>query len=188
MAEFERQKKVLDMMASCHSILRDGYLFRSSVFENCLLVAAAILNSFVFMDAKFIERIAHIGEDRQKAIIGMASIIVFAISIVLLQVKWKEKASLHDEAANRLSELIHKNRTIAHMEEGVEKNNLIQDFNEKYAQVTCSIAKIPDKQFNYLKLRHNRKVEVSKLIDKYPGSFLLVLKVKLFISSFKEKS
>ncbi len=60
-------------------------------------------------------------------------------------------------------------------------------FTQKYINVFNGIVPIPDK-INSLKLKHCRKVELSKLIDKYPKSWLFILKLRLFLSSFKEKT
>ena len=69
----------------------------------------------------------------------------------------------------------------------MQKELAIDKFKNRYGQVSGMITKIPESQFNALKLRHYRKVELSKLIDKHPGSLLVILRIKLFVSSFKEK-
>ncbi len=187
MADFERQSKVIDMMLTAHSVLRDKYLGLSSFFENFLLIAAAILNAFVFIDAAYITKITNIAEEHQRLVIGISSIIVFAISIVLLQVKWKEKAENHNRAAGTLFELVQECRQIKNMSDGIIKDNAKDEFEKKYAIAVAGLTKIPESKFNKLKLKHYRKIELSKLIDKYPGSRLFILKIKLFISSFKAK-
>lgn len=187
MADFERQIKVIAMMLTAHSVLRDKYLGLSAFFENFLLVAAAILNAFVFIDAPYITKISHIGEEYQKLFIGIASIIVFAISIVLLQVKWKEKAENHRRATDTLFNLLQQSRLINSMPDGILKENDMEQFEKKYAIRLEGLVKIPDRKFNKLKLLHYKKRELSKLIEKYPGSLLFILKIKLFVSSFKPK-
>ena len=187
MREQERQKKVISMMISSHSILRDRYLHLSSLFENGLLLVSVILNAFVFIDSQFIEKQLGISEASQKLIIGLAAIIVFAISLVLLQVKWKEKAESHGHAADQLFALMQELKTLVDSVEVSEKNSEWANFNKKYTDVNTAIVKIPDSKFNALKLRHSRKVELSKLIDKYPGSLLIILRLRLFFSSFSAK-
>lgn len=184
MGELERQKKVISMMITAHSILRDRYLLLSSLFENGLLVTSVILNAFVFIDAQFIYKQIGISEESQKLIIGIASIVVFAISLVLLQVKWKEKAESHGRAADHLFTLMQELKVVMDMFDGPEKNEHFLRFNKKYIDVNTTIVKIPDSKFNALKLRHKRKVALSKMIDKYPGSLLFILRIKLFLSSF----
>jgi len=187
MAELERQKRVMSMMITAHSVLRDKYLSLSSIFENILLIASVILNALVFIDAQFILKTINISEESQRLITGIASIIVFAISVVLLQVKWKEKAEGHANASNKLFSLLQECKSVLSLPENDEKNLKVLDFHKKYSDIFETLVKIPDNKFNSLKLKHNRKVELSKLIDKYPGSLLWILKIRLFLNSFKEK-
>lgn len=185
--EIDRQKRVLSMMITGHSVLRDRYARLASIFENGLLVSAAVLNCFVFVDEKFISGVTSLSLQDQKVILGVASIIVFIVSIVLLQVKWKEKAENHSKAADQLFILLQECRTLLEFPDGQEKDIAIAAFSKQYGQIMGIIVKIPDSQFNKLKLIHLRKIELSKLIDRHPGSLLLILKIKLFLSSFKTK-
>lgn len=186
MADFERQKRVIGIMITAHSVLRDHYYRLSLIVENCLLIASVILNALVFIDTAYITKIFGISEDLQKLIIGISSIAVFSISVILLQVRWKEKAENHSKAAEQLSNLMHEIRTIFGLPDGNPKDLIIAEFDKKYAEVNTRIVKIPDAKFNSLKLKHYRKVELSKLIEKHPGSIIFILKLKLFISSFNK--
>jgi hypothetical protein len=185
MIEIQRQKRVLSMMITAHSVLRDRYLRLSSTFEISLLAASVILNAFVFIDDVYISRMTNISSDDQKMVIGIFSIIVFAISIVLLQVQWKEKAESHGKSLDPLFRLLQESRLINNLADGPDKDLALTKFNERYVEVFNSIVPIPDKKFNSLKLIHCRKIELSKLIDKYPKSRLFILKIRLFLSSFK---
>ena len=187
MTEIERQKKVISMMITGHSVLSAKYSRLSSFFEITLLIASIVINALLFVDANFITRFTSINQESQKLIIGIASITVFTISLILLQVKWKEKSENHAKATEQLFILLQDCRIILSTSDEQEKKLLCQEFNKKYYQVLNILVKIPDNQFNHLKLLHYRKVELSKLIEKHPGSRLLILKLKLFLSSVKEK-
>ena len=188
MNELERQKKVIDMMITAHSVLRDRYNATSSFFEILLLIASIILNALLFVDAKFIEKFTHLNDDEQKLIIGLSGLIVFIISIVMLQVSWREKATQHSIAADNLFSLKQECRNIIRSITQIsspEATILVEDFNRKYNRVLNDHVKIPDRKFNSLKLIHYRKVELSKLIDQHPNSRLWLLKIKLFYLSIK---
>lgn len=188
MSEIERIRRVASMMITAHSILRDKYLTHSAFFENGLLIASAFLNAFVFIDEQLITQTIGISSSNQKLFIGFLSITVFAISIVLLQVRWKEKAKGHAIAADQYYSLMQESRRIISLADEANRNVVSCKFIEKYAEVTSTLAKIPERKFNGLKLQHYRKIELSKLIDKHPGSVLFILRIKLFIASFKEKN
>lgn len=173
------------MMITAHSVLRDRYNRISSFFEVLLLIASVILNALIFVGAKFIEEFTGLTESKQKLIVGLACLIVFMISVVMLQVSWREKGSSHANAAEQLFSLKQECREIILLPDDTNRLITISDFNRKYSQITSMLIKIPDKKFNSLKLIHARKVELSKLIDKYPGSLLWVLKLRLLFSSFR---
>ena len=120
------------MMITAHSVLRDKYSRLSLFFENSLIISSVILNAFVFIDAGYITKMTGINEDIQKFILGISSVIVFAISVVLIQVKWKEKAETYDKAAAILAKLLHECRSIIHTEDGDAKNLAIIEFDKKY--------------------------------------------------------
>ena len=142
----------------------------------------------ILVDNKFISSITHITEDNLKFFVGFISIIVFAISIVLIQVKWKEKAENHSKAGNHLFVIFQKCKEILSMNENKDIENAVKEFNKEYTDTMNLIVKIPENKFNTLKLKHYKKIELSKLIDKNPGGLLCILKIKLFFSSFKNKS
>ena len=187
MNDIERQKKVLNMMVTAHSVLANQYSFQSTFVEISLLVASAVLNALVIADPKFIQNLTTLTEGTQKTIIAVTSVIVFVFSLILLQVKWKEKAENHQKTADQLFILLQECRLILHLDDIEQKNLRVIEFDKKYIQLSGILAKIPDSQFNKLKAHHNNKVELSKLIDNYPGANYWILKARLFLSSFAKK-
>jgi hypothetical protein len=187
MIELERQKKVLSMMMTAHSVLKGRYSSLSTFFDVFLIIASAILNVVVFLDESFIKKHTGLDPATQKVIAGFASVAVFTISIILLRVRWREKAEDHAKAVDQLFQLMQESRRISNLQSEKVKEETFAKFNDRYTDVLSSIAQIPDRRFNSLKMIHNRKVELSKMIERYPGSRLIILKIKLFFSSFKEK-
>jgi hypothetical protein len=182
--ELERQKRVISMMITMHSILSCKYSRKANFFEIILLIVSGVLNTLVFIDTNFITRVTSINPLNQQLLIGIASVTVFTISIVLLKVNWKEKSESHRKAAEQLFILLQDCRMILNLPDHEEKNLQTFEFNKRYRQITNMLEKIPNSKFNSLKSAHYRKLELSKLIDRFPGSTLFVLKVKLFLSSF----
>lgn len=187
MDEIIRIKRVSSMMITAHSVLRDRYSSLSSFFENSLLVASAFLNGLIFIDANFIYNLTGITPNYQKVCMGLFSILIFAISVVLIQVKWKEKAEDHEKAATEYFNLYQESKSILSSEPSAIDETSMK-FIKRYTDITSTIKKIPDRKFNELKLRHYRKIALSNLIDKHPGSLLIILKLKLLIASFREKN
>jgi hypothetical protein len=186
MDELVRQKRVLNMMITMHSILRDRYKYYDLIANILLLVSAVTINTLVFASDEVFTFLA-LNPTKSKIAIGIFSSITFALSIIYLLVNWKEKMKNHGDAVIQLSILLNECRGIEDILEGQEKNSLIVSFGQKYSQITNMLIKIPDSKFNYLKSRHYRKLELSKLIDSSPSSPLFFLKARMFFNSFKNK-
>ncbi len=174
------------MMITAHSVLRDRYNRLSSLFEILLLILSIILNSLIFVDAKFLEKFTGVNEDHQKLFTGLAGLSVFIISMVMFQVSWREVATRHGIAVDRLFILKQKCKLIILTPNSSNKTLAIAEFDKNYTDVFSDLIKIPEKKFNSLKLIHYRKVELSKLIEQRPNSRMWFLKIKLFCSSFKK--
>jgi hypothetical protein len=187
MKEVEKKKRVIDMMITMHSVLRDKYKFLSSSFEISLLLASVALNALVFVDSNSMSKALSIRVEALQFMTGVFSVSVFAISLVLLQVKWKEKADEHSKAAELLFQLLQESKRVLSLPNDTNEKS-IEEFDKNYVHINSLICKIPDRKFNALKSKHYRKIELSKLIDRYPGSMFVVLKWRLFLYSLKEKT
>src|SRR5574337_466057 len=186
MSELKRQKKVLNTMITMHSILRDRYKRLDLAVNILLLVSSCIITTLVFAgDETYLYFSCN--PAKGKMAVGVFSILVFIISIVLLLVNWKVKSDNHGEAATQLSALLNECRRIEEMPDGTEKTSQMEAFGLRYTQVNGMIIRVPDAQFNRLKSRHYRKVELSKLIEQFPGSPIFILKVRMLRAAFKKK-
>lgn len=181
MEEINRQKRVLDMMVSIHFKLHDTYKYKALFIEIFLLSASVVLNALVFVDYKYFQRFSISAEDAQ-LYTGVFSVLVFALSVVMLLVNWREKCTKHAQAAKELCKLLQEAREI--IDAGQANNQLLlTSFNDKYKQINNVITSIPDKKFNRLKAYHLRKVELSKYISKHPKNPYWLIRVKFFFHS-----
>lgn len=180
MEEIKRQKRVLDMMVSIHSKLYDTYKFRALAVEIILLISSVILNALVFVDYEYFSEF--ISKTDAQLFTGIFSIVVFGLSVVMLLVNWREKASKHLQASNELCKLLQEAREI--IDDGQTNNTvLLTNFNDKYKQISNIITSIPEKKFNRLKAHHLRKVELSKYISKHPAKPYWLVRIKFFFYS-----
>src|SRR5262249_49940480 len=111
-AENERQYRTIDLRITAHSTLRDRYAALSQALKIILFASSIILCGFTFCDDKTYKSIG-LNPDVGKVIVGLASLIIAALSVTELLVKWDQKATLHKQAARQLSALKRKYR-IAH--------------------------------------------------------------------------
>ena len=176
-SRIEKQAKVIDMMITMHSVLADRYARRSKILEVAMFTVSIVLISFVFLDPAVLSYF-HLKSETARITTGLSSILIFLMSILLLIVDWKGKSVQHRDGFNTLVKLKNEWRdTLVNFEE-IDKRNL-REFTNKSSLITSQLAPIPDSCFNTLKSYHYKKVELSKMISKNPGSTIFILKLKI---------
>lgn len=179
--ELNRRYKVIDMMLTMHSILRDRFLWYSLITDLCSLCISIMLCSIIFLDPNILIAI-NINQEKARIITGICSVLILMLTIISLRVDWDKKAEMHDHATKVLSQLKLDYREIINsdIQFGSQK---AKELSEKYAIKMAEITEIPDNQFNRLRSLHYKKIELSKLISKHPGCPVLVLRVYLLFKA-----
>lgn len=185
--ELERKHRVIDMLITMHSILYHRNK-RLALWGNLfLLITAIFLNVFVFFDYEYL-KFLNLNETSIKTILGIASIVTFALSIVFLIVDWNKKAEEHKQAINQLSELLNELRYLFKIEDPLVFKTKAEMFNSLYNLAFESIPPIPNNKFNPLKAKHYFKVELSKYIDKNKGVPYSIIRIKFFLKNLQKRN
>ena len=184
--ELNRIERVVKMMITMHSILRDRFKFYTLLIDILLLISAIILNALVFVDFKYLKPVFGSELSSQLAI-GIFSVLVFITSMLIFIVNWKRKSENHSQAVKFLFALLNECRKIQSIEDESEKKSVALIFHNKYLEVSNTIVPVPEKKFNYLKAKHLRKIELSKLISKNPGCPVLLLNISVLFKSIRKR-
>ncbi len=177
--EIERLARVIDMMLTMHSVLRERYKWRNLLVELLLLVASVMLLVANFADASFLTRIT-LSADTVAWWGKVGAVIVFVVALIMLKVDWQGKASGHGRARDELVRLKGRCREVlGNGDDPAAFSEHLRVCNATMA-VLCPI---PEKKFNKLKAVHLRKVEISRMISRYPGCPVFVLWGKLFFEA-----
>jgi hypothetical protein len=176
--------RVIDMMLTMHSVLRDHNAGLSLVTDVLLLCSSVLLCSFVFIDPKILSLLT-IAPELAQTVVGGSSIIVFIISLVQLRVDWKEKAEKHSQACDTLSRLRGKCRDLLKAEQAPEEQ--IKDLCTECTLTLRNLPKVPERKFHALKLYHQRKILLSKMIDSNPGSPLILLRLRIWFNGIRSR-
>lgn len=171
MAEAERRRRVLDMMLSMHSRLRDSYGERARGLDIGLLVGSAVLTSTAFGD-EVLRQWVDIPEHVLRVGTGTVAVVLVALSIVGLRVDWKRAEGLHARAVEELATLKALSRTDGQNED---------EFILQYDVVMQRIPAVPDKRFAALKAYHLRKVALSRSLDSAPFAPLWLHRWRLMV-------
>ncbi|MGO9118866.1 MAG: hypothetical protein ACLQPD_14810 [Desulfomonilaceae bacterium] len=179
--ELSRQFRVLDQTLSMHATLGDGYSRIAGALDILLLACSVVFCATAFASDAFF---TNIGLSAQKGsiVLKFASVAAFFASLVALRIDWKGKAARHAEAVSRLTETVSMFRT-ARGSDGTWPEHRVSELDAAYWNTMKNIAKIPESQFNRLKARHLRKVQISKMCSSSPGCPVTVLRFILFIKS-----
>ena len=176
--EFERKKRVADMLVTAHNILGERYRKISVGFDIALM-----LISFLILLGSLLETTSpnYIRETLgywTVYSIPVCAALIFVLSVVEWRLSWKQKSEAHYSSAREYSSI--KAETTALLSKGFEEGDLeaakIEDRYERLGQ-TC--IQIPHHKFVRLKRAHVRKVALSKLLDGQPFAVLAVLRIWL---------
>ena len=171
--ETARQYRVTQQMVAMHAALRDRYARTGLTTQVALLVFAALVSCTTFAGHDFYEAL-HVAPDVGRLALGVASAVAFAGSLVLLLLDPRGRSAMHREAAARWSDLVLKYRR-SRDQGGNWPPDSAAELADAYAAVCEITVPIPDAKFNRLKSRYLRKVEISRLKDRYPGCPIFVL-------------
>ncbi len=177
--ETERLKRVIDMMLTMHSVLSECYKWRNLLVEILLLVTSVMLLVTNFADASFLTRI-DLSADTVAWWGKAGAVVVFVVALIMLKVDWQGKASEHGRARDELVRLKGRCREV------LGKGDDPAAFSEHQRVCNATMAvlcPIPEKKFPKLKAVHLRKVEISRMISRYPGCPVFVLWGKLFFEA-----
>jgi len=114
--------------------------------------------------------------------LGFSSAALFFLALVKLRVDWKARAIEHQRACEKLARLKADYRLIATAT--ATGTPIVPSETTRVLQAADRVLEelrpIPDSAFASLKARHNRKVEVSRILDRYPAAPVLLLRTMLW--------
>lgn len=171
--EIAREYRVAQQTLSMHSDLRDQYARLGLGIEILLLVFTALASTTTFAGDEFYKTM-HVGPDVGRLLLGIASAVAFAGSLVLLLLDPRGRSARHGEIAAKWSALVLEFRRYKRADDTWLEDKA-SELADAYAETCDTCSPIPERKFNKLKSRYLRKVEVSRLKDRHPGCPILVL-------------
>ncbi|GHU80703.1 hypothetical protein FACS189468_1220 [Spirochaetia bacterium] len=184
--DLEKSKKIIDMMATMHSVLSNKYRILSFILDALLIIFSLILLSCVFIDPALLNNIG-VDANISRIIIGAATILVTCMSFFPYILDWKGKKNDHDQAFTTLINLKSKWRIFL-----LDKNNHTNDdaikLEEEKSLILQHLIIIDDSKFNKLKKKHYMKVYISRMTSNYPAIPIFLIKIWLFIRDIKSLS
>ena len=188
--EIEREYRIIKQTLSMHSDLRDEYKRKASSSKIMILVSSAFVCSTTFASVDFYNGLG-LPPGSIRFFLGIASVAAFASSLSLLVLDWAKRSTEHNHAADQWSNLL-KIFRVERLDNKTWPPDSWKTLADLYWQTDKHSIGIPGAKFNRLKARYLRKVLMSRLQSKYPGSprfviWLTLRKRHLFgVISYKE--
>jgi len=150
--EVERRHNVVDMMLSMHSMLRDRYARYAAILDLVIFGGSAVLTATTLLDPHILAYL-HVSDNGARIVLGIASTLVFFLSILSLRVDWKGESAKHRKAGTVLSALKARARLLGTSPTEAE----VTDYFRLYDFAMAGIEPIAERHFLALKARHRRK-------------------------------
>lgn len=166
------------MTLTAHAILRDRFRRDAMVLEISIFAITAVLLLTALIDAAVFRALA-IDSERARTALGVLAVTAAVLAFVQTIVDWKERGGEHRRAVSVLAPVKGRGRRLLFARVTDDSREVLEWMREA-DDVLATLPPIPDLKFAQLKALHARKVEVSKLLDVYPGVPLVILRAWLF--------
>ena len=173
-SELQRRFRVADTMVTMHSICRDEYARRALILDAVVFLSSIVIAALAFLDPDLIGWLPWQPES-SRIVIGTIAIITFFASVMAWRVDWKGKADAHGRAATAYAKAKFSLRAID-PEAGSRDIDLLI---AQYEEVSSNTIAIPDSKFLALKSEHLLKVQVSRTLDRCPGAWVRLVKLRI---------
>jgi hypothetical protein len=177
--EFERIRRVSNMLCSGHADLRDRYSRYAFLLDLSILALSTWIAALAFIDPKLALLVTPSNFDPQ-IWTGVLGTIAFFLSLLQFKVDWKGRADCH----NRSLEIYAEVKRLAGQLLGSESELNSKDCKDvlsRYHMAGVIGASIPEREFLKQKRRHLTKVAISKHLDTHPYASIFIFKVKLWL-------
>ena len=168
------KKKIMDMMTTGHSTLRDYYNRIDTGLDCVEFISAVIVCGTTFYGY------GSVGYSEEvKLVIGIFSMTIFSMILIKRHLDLKTKAEKHNFAAHVCSNIKIKisNKIQEWCGEDITSKMVSDYMGNIYIQLD-ELVPIPENKFLKLKHKHQRKVEFSKSLDKNRKYLWITCKIK----------
>lgn len=164
--EIERQRRVVDQLATMHSTIRDRARWQGLALLLVVLAASVVASAFAFAGGDTEVQILGIQADRTTWL-GWFAVATFVLTLCDLVLDRRGTSGRHEEAVRRLAALKTEYRG-PHEEAGAVPQ--LQRLTAAYQLTMDALPPIPERRFLGLKAAHLRKVQASRYLSDHPGT------------------
>lgn len=175
--EVERIRRVSDQLCSAHASLRDRYLRQALLIDIAILLLSAWIVAMAFLDPAIAPYVTPPRIPAQLWI-GLLSVATFGLTLVQFRTDWKTKSESHAKSFALYAEV---KREAGYLLASADKipTREFQRLASRYDMASDVGTGIPESEFLRQKQRHRIKVHLSKALDRNPGIWLPLERLRL---------
>lgn len=164
--EIRRQSRLVDQMTSMQSTLRDWDRIVGTVLTCTVLVASLVGVAFAF--ATGTSRVNFLGITGLRSTwLGWLAVSTFSVTLLLLVLDPRGASRRREAAVDVLANIKDLYRVAPPPADAASH---LETVTAAYRQAMADVPAVPNILFNPLKAAHTRKVEISRLLSRHPGT------------------
>lgn len=181
--EVERIRRVSDQLCSAHADLRDRYLRRALLLDIAILLLSAWIVAMAFLDPAIAPYVTPPRIPGQLWI-GLLSIATFCLTLVQFRTDWKSKSESHAKSFALYAELKREAGYLLASATTIPRREF-QRLASRYDMASDVGTGVPESEFLRQKQKHRVKVHLSKALDRNPGIWLPLERLRLGLARRK---
>jgi hypothetical protein len=184
--ELRRIRRVSDMLCTAHAGLRDRYARRALILDLSVLGLSTWLVALAFVEPRINISLTPFHMEPQLWG-GLLAVGTFFLTILQLKTDWKSRSEAHARTLDIYAEV--KREAGYLLASDLLEEDAVRRVLARYDIASAVGVAVPEKDFLTQKRRHLVKVALSKRLDRFPASSLLLLRLRLwFRNNLRGKS
>jgi hypothetical protein len=175
--ELGRIRRVSDMLCTAHAGLRDRYARRALTLDLSILGLSTWLVALAFVEPRINVSLTPFQLDPQLWG-GLLAVGTFFLTIVQLKTDWKGRSEGHARTLDLYAEV--KREAGYLLASDLLEEDAVRRVLARYDIASAVGVEIPEEDFLPQKRRHLVKVALSKRLDQFPASSLLLARLRLW--------
>jgi hypothetical protein len=173
--------RVADMSITAHANRRDKLSFWASFLEMSALVLSISVLAVTFADSASLNDKGGFWSYFFTAL-PWIGVLVFVLTMLQLKYDPRGQSALHRQAVSTLAPLKSELGGLLKEEDDAELAKEYDRVRRYYDLAMGSCPSIKEGHFLSLKAKHNNKIRISKHLDQYPSTTILLFRLKLWVS------
>jgi hypothetical protein len=174
---------VSDQLCSAHASLRDHFLWLALSLDIAILLLSAWIVAMAFLDPAIAPYVTPPHLPAQ-IWIGLLSVLTFCLTLVQFRTDWKSRSEAHSRSFALYAEVKREAGYLLASANAIPEREF-QRLASRYDMASDVGTGIPEGEFLRQKQKHHIKVHLSKAIDRNPGIWLPLERLRMALAGLR---